>query len=69
MLILGGAGPPPDVLPDAMGTIGDYTPLRPLIIALQDPWFGNGWNLGRLGLLVGIGAACWGVAAYRLSRD
>lgn len=69
VLILGGAGPPPEVLPDAMGTIGDYTPLRPLIIALQDPWFGNGWNLSRLGVLVAIGAACWGVAAYRLSRD
>ena len=43
--------------------------LRPLIIALQDPWFGNGWNLGRLGLLVGIGAVAWAVAAFRLSRD
>jgi len=43
--------------------------LRPLIIALPDPWFGNGWNLGRLGLLVGIGAVAWAVAAFRLSRD
>ena len=36
--------------------VGGITPLRPLITAMQDPWFGNGWNLGRLGVLVGIGA-------------
>lgn len=69
VFMLGGAGPPPEVLPDAMATVGDYTPLRPLIVAMQDPWFGDGWNWGRLGVLVGIGAASWAVAAYRLSRD
>jgi ABC-2 type transport system permease protein len=69
VFMLGGAGPPPEVLPDAMSTVGDLTPLRPLIIALQDPWFGNGWNVGRLGVLVAIGAVSWAVAGYRLSRD
>jgi len=52
-----------------MSTVGDLTPLRPLIIALQDPWFGNGWNVGRLGVLVAISAVSWAVAGYRLSRD
>ncbi|MGZ4509290.1 MAG: ABC transporter permease [Blastococcus sp.] len=69
LLILGGAGPPPEVLPAAMGDVGRVTPLRPLVIALQDPWFGNGWNLGMLGVLVGIGAVSWAVAAVRLRRD
>ena len=69
LMMLGGAGPPPEVLPDAMGAIGDLTPLRPLVVALQDPWFGNGWNLGRLAVLVAIGMVCWAIAALRLSRD
>jgi len=69
VLMLGGAGPPPEVLPDAMATVGDLTPLRPLITALQDPWFGNGWNVGMLGVLAAIGVAAWTVAAFRLSRD
>lgn len=69
VLILGGAGPPPAVLPDAMGTVGDYTPLRPLVIALQDPWFMDSWNLSRLGALAALGAGAWLVAALRLRRD
>jgi ABC-2 type transport system permease protein len=44
MLILGGAGPPPEVLTGAMSIIGDITPLRYVIITLQDPWLGFGWN-------------------------
>lgn len=44
MMILGGAGPPPEVLTGAMGVIGDITPLRQVIITLQDPWLGFGWN-------------------------
>ncbi len=42
VFMLGGAGPPPAVLPDTMATIGDWTPLRPLVTALQDPWIGAG---------------------------
>ena len=69
VFMLGGAGPPPEVLPAAMATIGDFTPLRPLITALQDPWFGLGWNPGMLGVLAAIGLVSWAVAALRLSRD
>lgn len=69
VFMLGGAGPPPAVLPDAMAAIGDWTPLRPMITALQDPWFGAGWNPGLLGVLAAIGAGGWLVAAWRLSRD
>jgi ABC-2 type transport system permease protein len=69
LLILGGAGPPPEVLPSAMAAVGRGTPLRPLVLALQDPWFGNGWNVGMLAVLVGIGAVSWAAAALRLRRD
>ena len=69
LLILGGAGPPPEVLPDVMGTVGTVTPLRPLVLALQDPWFGDGWNVEMLAVLVAIGVASWIVAILRLRRD
>jgi ABC-2 type transport system permease protein len=44
MLILAGAGPPREVMTDAMRWVGDATPLRYVILLLQDPWLGLGWN-------------------------
>ncbi|MDJ0790949.1 MAG: ABC transporter permease [Acidimicrobiia bacterium] len=38
MLILGGAGPPPEVLTGAMGAIGDVTPLRHAVRIMHDGW-------------------------------
>jgi ABC-2 type transport system permease protein len=38
MLILGGAGPPPEVLTGVMGTVGDITPLRHAVRVMQDGW-------------------------------
>ena len=38
MLMVGGAGPPPEVLSGAMGTVGDLTPLRHTINVMQDGW-------------------------------
>jgi ABC-2 type transport system permease protein len=69
LLILGGAGPPPEVLPDAMGTVGALTPLRPLVLALQDPWFSGSWNGAMLAVLAAIGAVSWALASWRLRRD
>jgi ABC-2 type transport system permease protein len=69
LLILGGAGPPPEVLPDAMGTVGTLTPMHPLVLALQGPWFAGGWDVAMLGVLVVVGAASWAVATWRLRRD
>ena len=38
MLMIGGAGPPPEVLSGVMETIGDWTPLRQTIEIIQDGW-------------------------------
>jgi ABC-2 type transport system permease protein len=38
LLILGGAGPPPEVLTGAMGTVGELTVLRQAIEVMQDGW-------------------------------
>ncbi len=40
MLMIGGAGPPPEVLTGTLATIGDWTPLRYTIEIIQDGWLG-----------------------------
>ena len=40
MLMVGGAGPPPEVLTGAMRTVGDLTPLLHAVRAMQDGWLG-----------------------------
>ena len=63
MMILGGAGPPPEVLTGAMDTIGQITPLRHVILILQDPYLGYGWD-GQASLIVaGITVVATALAA------
>jgi len=40
MLMVGGAGPPPEVLTGAMRTVGDLTPLLHAVRSMQDGWLG-----------------------------
>jgi ABC-2 type transport system permease protein len=40
MLFLGGAGPPPEVLTDAMRTVSDFTPLWHAVRMMQEAWLG-----------------------------
>jgi len=54
MMILGGAGPPPEVLTGTMDVIGQITPLRHVIIILQDPYLGFGWNQNASLIVAGI---------------
>lgn len=66
VLILGGAGPPPEVLTGAMATIGDLTVLRQAIEVMQDGWLsldpGPSWFI-----LAGITLVA-GFLAIRLFR-
>jgi ABC-2 type transport system permease protein len=63
MMILGGAGPPPEVLTGAIGVIGDITPLRHVILMLQDPWLGFGWHVSGSLITVGITVVSAALAA------
>jgi ABC-2 type transport system permease protein len=54
MMILGGAGPPPEVLKGAMGVVGDITPLRHVILMLQNPWLGFSWHTSASLITAGI---------------
>jgi ABC-2 type transport system permease protein len=67
MMMVGGAGPPPEVLSPALTVVADVLPLKHLVVALQDPWLGFGFNWARAATLVAItvGAAALAVPALR----
>jgi ABC-2 type transport system permease protein len=44
MLLLSGSGPPREVLGDAMRWISNPLPLTHVVLALQTPWLGYGWD-------------------------
>lgn len=66
LLILGGAGPPPEVLTGAMGTIGDFSMLRQAIEVMQDGWLSL--DPGRSWLIVGGATVVSGLLAVRFFR-
>ena len=63
MMMLGGAGPPPEVLTGPMDIVGQITPLRHVIIILQDPYLGFGWNQNASLIVVGITVVSTALAA------
>jgi ABC-2 type transport system permease protein len=54
MLMVSGAGPPPEVLNDALTRVADATPLKHVILTLQDPWLGFGSNWSELLVVAGM---------------
>ena len=42
-LFVSGGGPPPEVLPEGLRTVGDWWPLTPVIRTLQEPWLTGEW--------------------------
>ncbi len=62
MLILAGAGPPREVMTDVMCWIGDATPLRYVILLLQEPWLGFGWDMKSFLIVVGITVVATGLS-------
>jgi ABC-2 type transport system permease protein len=66
-LLLAGAGPPPEVLPDALRTIGEWLPLSFVVQTLQEPWLSGGWAL-RESVIAAAIALVSGVIAVRAYR-
>ncbi len=54
MMILGGAGPPREVLTDVMRYVSNVTPIWHVIQLIQDPWLGFGWNVNASLIVTGI---------------
>lgn len=53
-LMLGGAGPPVEVLPDAMRTLSDIVPLTYAGAVLRGPWFDQPWDGGAVAVMSGL---------------
>ncbi len=65
MLMLSGPGPPFEVLNNVLRFLGDITPLKHVVLLLQDPWLGFGWNTGEMLIVAGFGAAAFVIALSR----
>ncbi len=66
-MFLSGAGPPPEVLPSSLRTVGDWLPLTPVVKMLQEPWLSGDWAAGQSIIVVAIAAVAMLIAwrAYR----
>ncbi len=58
MMMVGGAGPPSEVMGATLRAIAGMTPLKHAVTLIQDPWFGLGWNAPETGVLLAIAIAC-----------
>lgn len=67
LLFLSGSGPPPEVLPSSLATLGDWLPLTPIIQLLQEPWLTGEWAT-RQSLVAGGLAAVSAAVAWRAYR-
>lgn len=67
MMMISGAGPPPEVLGEPMSTISKFLPLTHAITIVQDAWLGFAWT-GTALLAVGGFLIASTLAANRLFR-
>jgi len=67
MMLLGGSGPPRELLSKPLQITGDITPLRHVVTMIQDPWLGLGYNLDEMLIVAGFTVAAI-VLSTRLFR-
>jgi ABC-2 type transport system permease protein len=68
-MMLGGAGPPKEVLPTALSRIADGIPVTHAGDLLRGPWMGEGWDGQALLFLLAMLAVSLGLTAWRLRRE
>lgn len=69
MLILGGAGPPREVMTHTMQLAGDFTPLQHSVKLMQDAWIGLGWNWMEFAIIAGIMVFSLTITFFVCRRD
>jgi ABC-2 type transport system permease protein len=62
MMMIGGAGPPREVLAAPMQWFGDGLPLTYVVLTLQTPWLGYGWDWAPSVVVVASAAIASAVA-------
>jgi ABC-2 type transport system permease protein len=68
-LMLGGAGPPREVLPSAMLRMSDLIPLTYAARLLRDPWLGEPWDLPAAAAMAGLLVISVGLTAWRIRME
>lgn len=68
-MMLGGAGPPKEVLPTSLQAVADGVPVTHAGAMLRDPWLYSGWDLGATGVMLAILAVCIALMAWRLRSE
>ncbi|KAB7744467.1 hypothetical protein GA707_07540 [Nostocoides sp. F2B08] len=68
-LMLGGAGPPTEVLPDALARTSELVPVTHAAELLRGPWTGTGWDETALLFIVTLLAVSVALTAWQLRRD
>lgn len=66
---LAGGGPPPNLLPDAVNSAADVTPVGMLINAIRTPWTGDGLHIAAMLGLITIALAGFVLTFRRLSSS
>jgi ABC-2 type transport system permease protein len=67
MMMIGGAGPPRGVLTGPMRWLGDPLPMTHVVLTLQGPWLGQGWEWSSFWIVIAFtaGAAALSVRYFR----
>jgi ABC-2 type transport system permease protein len=68
-MMLGGAGPPKEVLPPALSRIADGIPVTYAGDLVRGPWLGEGWDGSALLFLLALLAISLGLTSWRLHRE
>lgn len=68
LLLISGAGPPPELLTEGMRAAARPFPLSPLVRMLQDPWLGEGIPMAQTLVLATYGIGSLAAAAVLLRR-
>jgi len=68
-MMLGGAGPPKEVLPTALSRISDGIPVTHAGELIRGPWMGEGWDVPALLFLVAMLAGSLALTAWRLHNE
>lgn len=69
LFFIAGGGPPPSLLPDAMNSFVEITPIGLVISAVSDPWHGNGNDVAALVSLAGFAIGGGVIAQRRLRHE
>lgn len=68
-LMLGGAGPPREVLPSAMLRLSDLTPLTYAARLLRAPWLGASWEVTATAVMAGMAVVSVALTSWRLRAN